>query len=371
MRSGFHRPELDILRFFAFALVFFCHTCSSIRGDVPAAFASLSRMGSYGVDIFFLLSAFLIAGLLVREKERSGTINARAFYMRRILRIWPVYFVFLGVTLVLSRFTPVQFPDGAIVPMLLFYGNFWIMLHGSFSPGGILWSVSVEEQFYLMSPLATRFLSRNGLIVLCGLLILAAIVARVALSAFVDPGDLWFCTLTRLDPIAIGILVCLLLNGRAPAFGPAVRIGLLLLGVLCLFVAAVPFHGADPDLSPLEATLAYPIADIGALSVFLAVLGAPIAWRPLVYLGQISYGLYVYHLFALDVAKVGILHATGTCPFWLRGAIGLALTVPLAAVSYKWLEMPFLRLKERFSPDAPHPAAIRLFEEERRSPASG
>lgn len=359
--GGSYRPELDVLRLVAFALVFLFHTCASIHGEmsqagpIQAFLANLSMAGSYGVDIFFLLSAYLIATLLIRERDRSGTINIRAFYARRILRIWPLYFAFLAVTLILSRFTPVQFPDSAIIPMMLFYGNFWIMFNGFISPAGILWSVSVEEQFYLLSPVAMRFLSLRGLMVFSVILILAAIVARfvLAASATVKPDALWYCTLTRLDPIAIGILICVVLRGRAPAIPTIGRVALLLTGALCLYAAAIWFHGADKDLSLLDSTLAYPVADVGAVAIFLSFLGAGIAWSPAIYLGQISYGLYVYHLFVLDITKVGLFHFMGVCPFWLRGIIGLAITIALAAISYAWLEAPFLRLKARFSPDAP------------------
>lgn len=260
----------------------------------------------------------------------------------------------------LSRVTPVQFPEFAIIPMMLFYGNFWIMLHGSFSPGGILWSVSVEEQFYLLSPLVMRFLSHRGLVGFSIILIMAAICSRFLLadSDMVKPGALWYCTLARLDPIAIGILVCLLLRGRMPSIGSVARIALFLAGGLCLYVAAVRFHGSDDDASLLDAMLSYPVADIGALAVFLSFLGAGIAWPALIYLGQISYGLYVYHLVGLDIAKVGLLHYAGTCPFWLRGAIGLVITVPVAALSYARLEAPFLRLKARFSPGPPRRRSV-------------
>lgn len=359
--NRFYRPELDALRFLAFALVFLRHTGASISGDMYAAggiqafIADVSTAGSYGVDLFFLLSAYLITELFMREKARTGTIGMPTFYARRILRIWPLYFFFILTTLAFSRFTPVQFPDGAIIPMFLFYGNLWLMTHSFFSPAGILWSVSIEEQFYLLCPLAVRFLSRRGLMVLSGLLILTAIVARFVLlnSATVKPVALWFCTLTRLDPIATGILVCLLLRGRVPTIGPVARGALLLTGAACLYGAATWLHGMDNNLSPTDGMLAYPLADIGVLAVFLSFLGARIAWRPVVYLGQISYGLYVYHLLALDVAKVGLLHCMGECPFWLRGAIGFPLTVGIAAVSYAWLEAPFLRLKGRISRSSP------------------
>jgi peptidoglycan/LPS O-acetylase OafA/YrhL len=358
MATKFYHPELDVLRFVAFSFVFLFHTAASIRdemynkGGFEAILSNLAMTGSYGVDIFFLLSAYLITSLLLREMDRSGTIDTGAFYARRILRIWPLYFFFLLFTLILSRFTSVQFPNKAIVPMFLFYGNFWIMANTFFSPAGILWSVSVEEQFYLFSPLVTRFISRRGLVGLASMLILIAIVARFVLvkSAIANPDTLWFCTLARLDPIATGILVCLLLNGRVLALRSVTRAALLVAGAICLYGAAVWLHGADQDVSLTEVMFAYPLADVGALAIFLSFFGSQIAWGPLIYLGQISYGLYVYHLFALDVAKVGLLHFMGECPFWFRGAIGLPITIGMAAASYAWLEAPFLRLKGRFSP---------------------
>jgi peptidoglycan/LPS O-acetylase OafA/YrhL len=118
---------------------------------------------------------------------------------------------------------------------------------------------------------------------------------------------------------------------------------------MCLYGAATWLHGVDKNPSLTNAMLAYPLADIGALAVFLSFLGARIEWRLVIYLGQISYGLYVYHLLVLDVVKAGLLRFTGECPFWLRGSIGLPLTVGIAAISYAWLEAPFLRLKGRRS----------------------
>jgi peptidoglycan/LPS O-acetylase OafA/YrhL len=355
-----YRPELDILRFVAFALVFLFHTASSIRGnmanngDIQLFIKNVAMAGSYGVDIFFLLSSYLITSLLLREFDINGTIQFKSFYARRILRIWPLYFFFITLTLILSRFTSVQFPEQAIIPMFLFYGNFWLMFNAFFSPGGILWSVSVEEQFYLFSPLAARFLNRRGLAILASTLIVSAMIARFVLvkSAIVKSDAIWYCTFARFDPIATGILVCVLLGGRVPSIRPVVRAALFLVGALCLYGAAVWLHGADSDLSLTDVMLAYPLADVGALTIFLSFLGAQIAWGPLIYLGQISYGLYVYHLFALDAVKVGLLHFLGECPFWVRGALGLPITIVMAAVSYAWLEKPFLRLKERFSKES-------------------
>lgn len=354
--SSFYRPELDVLRFLAFFLVFVRHTGASIAGamyeagGLQAVLADLSMPGSYGVDIFFLLSAYLITELLMREKDRTGTLDIKAFYIRRILRIWPLYFFFLVSMIVLARFTPVQFPPDAIIPMLLFYGNWYLMTNPFFSPAGILWSISLEEQFYAGAPWAVRHLTRRRLVIAALVLLVVASVARVVIFSMptISNKAAWFCSFTRLDPIAVGILLCLVLRGRVPGFATTTRALLIAAGAVTLYVAAVPLNGVADDHTMLEGLIAYPLGTLGALLIFLGFLGARLDWRPLVYLGQISFGLYVYHLLALNIAKEGLLHFTGDCPFLWRGAIALPITVVLAMASYAFLELPFLRLKERF-----------------------
>lgn len=347
----FYRPELDALRFLAFFLVYFTHTSASIvdqmaaAGPVQATLADISRGGGYGVDLFFLLSAYLITELLTREMDRTGAIDVPSFYMRRILRIWPLYFSFTLAMLILSRFTPIQFPLDAIAPAFLFYLNWYFVTNPVFSPGSILWSVSVEEQFYVLCPLLVRTLSRQNLLRLCVGLIALASVARFVVLSNSDNWwhNVWFNTFTRLDPIATGILIALVLNGRVPQLRVAARWLLAATGLLLLYFAAK----AEGTMPPwfLGWMVAFPAADLGAVAIFLAFLGAPITWRPLIFLGQISYGLYVFHVFWLDTVKTVLLHFTGECSFWERGLIALPLTIAAAAMSYRWLEAPFLRLK--------------------------
>lgn len=354
--ASFYRPELDVLRFLAFFLVFVRHTGASIAGEMyeaggwQAVLADLSMPGSYGVDVFFLLSAYLITDLLMREKERSGRLDIKAFYIRRILRIWPLYFFFLVSMIVLAQFTPVQFPPDAILPMLLFYGNWYLMTNPFFSPAGILWSISLEEQFYAGAPWAVRYLTRRRLVIAAIVLLVVASLARLVIFSVPTIANkaAWFCSFTRLDPIAVGIIVCLLLRGRVPSFAMASRALLIAAGAVTLYVAAVPLNGVADDHTLLEGMIAYPLGTLGALLIFLGFLGARLDWRPLVYLGQISFGLYVYHLLALNIAKEGLVHFTGECPFLWRGAIALPITLLLAMGSYAFLERPFLRLKERF-----------------------
>ena len=130
----YYRPELDVLRFLAFLSVFTVHRMDHLPIDPARHFwlYNISLLGNFGVPVFFLLSAFLITELLMREENQLGTIHIRSFYMRRILRIWPLYFaVFYGLVL-LNHFIPYT---GATDPLswlafTFFAGNWYICVHG-------------------------------------------------------------------------------------------------------------------------------------------------------------------------------------------------------------------------------------------------
>ncbi len=188
---GFYRPELDGLRFFAFLGVYIAHSLSPdsayyIAHHVPGAsfIASAVSAGKFGVDLFFFLSAYLITELLLREKERFGAINLRSFYLRRILRIWPLYLLGLLIAVLLPLVFPAQsFPLRYVLAFLLVSGNWVLSLRsaGILSIAGpasvmfILWSVSFEEQFYLFWPLIMGKTSRlKVLLYVSGLLLLVS-----------------------------------------------------------------------------------------------------------------------------------------------------------------------------------------------------
>jgi peptidoglycan/LPS O-acetylase OafA/YrhL len=144
----FYLPELDSLRFFAFFSVF-CHHLARELG----IFAIIPYIGIFGVDLFFTLSAYLITELLIREKEQFGILDVQAFYVRRILRIWPLYFAFLSVSFIFLTIYPIiQTPPAYLAFFAIFLGNFalggWSNPPANSLAINTLWSVSVEEQFY-------------------------------------------------------------------------------------------------------------------------------------------------------------------------------------------------------------------------------
>ena len=368
----FYRPELDALRFFAFLGVFFFHLKPHsippglLRYTAIPLVSSLFRLGNdalgagnFGVDLFFVLSAYLITELLVREKARRGSLDVKAFYVRRILRIWPLYFFFIGVACLLQVLMSEQvFSWQYVLAFLLLSGNWICALHGL--PASVaqpLWSVSIEEQFYLLWPQVVRRASAKSLAtVAVGLLVMASGVRFVLLARHTTMQMLGYGTFTRLDGIAVGILISLILRGRVPSLSTGVRFLFVFLGLGGLMGAFELLAGTAPGAAPTRpgGMLSFPLVGIACTLLFLSALGLPaertrlVGWFRLVYLGKISYGLYVYHLLALLLVH-SALSPLRVALYPVYALLAFGLTVALSVASYHILELPFLKLKERFT----------------------
>jgi peptidoglycan/LPS O-acetylase OafA/YrhL len=359
----FYQPELDALRFFAFFGVFVFHAAPRYLEFYDAAgsprwlsnpLISVFGAGAFGVDLFFALSAYLITNLLLREREKTGVLDVRGFYLRRILRIWPLYFAFIAFAAIVGGLVPQQhLPAHYVVSYYLLAGNWSYVLWGLPASFAIpLWTISIEEQFYLAWPLAMGKASVRALAWMAVGVLVVANVWRGYLAvtgASVDAME--YTTFTRLDPIAWGILLALF-SHKLPHLSRGWRVALLCAGV----IACVAEYGLVVLLNPPKGSnwklaMSHPVTAIASATVLLAVLGSQNSFLRqswLLYLGKISYGLYVVHEFAHLCAKM-IRPASTPLQVAEQSVIGLALTILLAAASYRWLESPFLRLKERFA----------------------
>lgn len=377
---AFYHPELDVLRFFAFLAVFFHHALPAessfyLRGGLsPTATQWLlhaKQAGAYGVDVFFVLSAYLITELLLREHALRGTFSVPAFYMRRALRIWPLYFVFIAATIfVVPALLPAEkFGPIYIVSFLLFSGNWACAIYGiPFSVASPLWSISIEEQFYIGWPLALSLFGINRIKVIAFAMLGIALGTRVFLAAsgFEHPA-VWCNTLARLDPIALGALLALFLGGRTLPISNTLRLTLCGLAIAS-FVLVAKYLDQDGPTS----IITYAVTAMAGVLLLLAALKdevsflrlAPFSW--LVYLGRISYGLYVFHLLALALMyRVFTPLLPNGISFEGRIIFAFLLTVLLAAASYRWLERPFLKLKKRFTYTASAPDVEGVKQQER------
>jgi peptidoglycan/LPS O-acetylase OafA/YrhL len=365
----FYHPELDILRFFAFFLVFLHHSVPHdpsfwTRYGVPLILAKvvagIGAMGAFGVDVFFTLSAYLITELLLREKALIGDLDLKSFYARRVLRIWPLYFFFLALAGVLTSVVPGQkIGWQASLAFLFLSGNWWIVFRGF--PSSVifpLWSVSIEEQFYLFwPPIVRRLRAIHMSLLACAMMAVAWFTRYYVVTHGAGETQVWCNTLARLDPIAAGILVAVLLRGEAPKFSPMMRMSMIAFACLCLALAGNYWSIKADPLTTARILAGYPAVAIGAAALLLGVLSNSQAKarlsgvkRTLVYLGKISYGLYVYHVLGLMISDFTVSHADANMIRYLaRVAVALSLTIAFAAASFRWLETPFLSLKQRFT----------------------
>lgn len=363
----FYHPELDALRFFAFLGVFFHHALPREAsfyinaGLTPAAaqwILAAKEAGAFGLDLFFALSAYLITELLLREHAKRGTFSISAFYIRRALRIWPLYFTFLAATVfIIPTILPSErFGSEYIISFALFVGN-WVCASDGipFSVAGPLWSISVEEQFYIGWPLLLLLFGVHRIKQLAIAMIGVALATRIFLAAYgAEHPAVWCNTFARLDSIALGAMLAFSLRGRALQIRPSLRL-LLCATALASFWLAAMFLNHDGPTS----VITYAISALASVMLLIAVLHdkaeflrvQPFSW--LVYLGRISYGLYVFHLLALALAaKLVVVPFLGIpLNFERRLALAFLVTVALAAVSYRVLEQPFLRLKKYFTYD--------------------
>jgi len=361
-KPDFYRPELDVLRFIAFLGVFAVHTADYptshlVARHVPPLIAefgmSFIHAGIFGVDLFFVLSSYLVTELLLREKAALGSVSVRAFYVRRILRIWPLYYSFVALAALIPVLNPRnEFGLHYIVPFFCLMGNWSFVWFGwPASAATPLWSVSVEEQFYLLWPPAVARLSRRQIATTAICLIVVANISRlVGVAVHSSTQHLWANTFAHLDSIAAGILLAVVLKGEVPHIGPCQRVALFATGMSCLaFRGHYVANTADDYISLLGTLLGYPAVVASCAAILVAVMGLPSKLSLLQYLGKISYGLYVYHMGSIMVTDRIMPQGSGVGHAAIRLIVALVLTVAVSAASYAVVEKPFLNLKRKFT----------------------
>ncbi len=377
--ARFYLPELDLLRFLACLTIFLQHAYQETPARYFPAFhpdligrvvSILAWSGGYSVDLFFMLSALLITQLLLRERDATGGLDLRRFYARRILRIWPLYFGFLAVVVIVGIWdAKFRVPANFLIFSALLSANIANALWG-WTPTFVvshLWTISVEEHFYLVWPLIVRRSHPRG-VVRVALAMLAISFAARTLCWMLNAGGalVWTNTLTRLDPLALGILLGVWMRRKPYRPNAATRGGLLLVGLATILTVSA---FCDPYWSPNSAAtifFGYPAAALGCMAIVLAFSGLPLnrnRWpiRAGIYLGKISYGLYIWQMMALVLVIQALDRPLPFAPEWIDSSTftaicAFALTVALAASSYRLLEKPFLRLKSRFAVIPTRPA---------------
>lgn len=344
-----HFGSLDGLRFLCITAVIWHHTPGS---TALADISILAVRGHVGVDFFFVLSGFLITTLLLREEAAKGRFSLRGFYWRRALRILPVYYLVVGLAAFNAIVLNGDTGDAALLPYYIFFLSNFLTEHITFLDP--TWSLSVEEQYYLIWPTLLLLLPRRWIAPL--LVILIAVHLAAALGMFaaigitaIPAGPLLIGLGDATPAILMGSLAALVLNTRAgfdriaPVMRPRALPWLCFL-LLILALATLPdILRGWPNLVVHGLMTAMLISLVVREDNGMApVLKLP----PIVRIGQISYGIYLYHLFAHGVMLI-VFTRFGLDSTLLFLLSYYALTILVAEISFRTYEAWFQRLRHK------------------------
>ncbi len=345
VRETSYIPSLDGIRAVSILIVFAAH--AGVSPLIP---------GGFGVTVFFFLSGYLITTLLCREYDRYGAISLRAFYARRVLRLTPPLLVTLAATAAAAWFGLVDgsFEPDVVASQIFFYFNYY-WIYGNHLEGyaglSILWSLSVEEHFYLIWPLLFIAIARGRIGTHHVLALLALILAWRCVRVLVFGAPEWtiyISTDTRFDSLLYGCLLALMAhNGAAERIFPAGRARWLLMAA-ALAVIFATFLVRDETF---RSTLRYSLQGIALMPLFHYAVTRPqepvfrpLNWAPVRRIGVYSYTLYLVHLvviLAMEHVGMDISNRLVFVP------VAAAISLAYAAAVFEFVERPLAPLRKR------------------------
>ncbi len=350
-KGGFYIPSLDGLRAVSFSIVFFAH--AGLENWVP---------GGFGVTVFFFLSGYLITTLMRMEFEKTGSVSLKKFYLRRVLRIMPPFYLVLSLA---TGLTALGVLGGvlygrAVLAQFLHYANFWIVGHGYTGQAlgtGVYWSLAVEEHFYFLFPWIyllmrrLRFSHRQQAIALwclCAAILAWRCVLVFQLHSATD--RTYLASDTRFDSILFGCALAVwgnpILDGHPKGSPGLWKYVLFPLGIALLLVS---FIWRDEGF---RETFRYSIQGLGLYPVFITAICHPeflpfrfLNLRPVAFMGVLSYSLYLVHHVVLFGVRFQLPHLHPVA----QGVLGFGLALAIAWGIYLVVEKPAARLRKRLS----------------------
>jgi peptidoglycan/LPS O-acetylase OafA/YrhL len=345
--------KLDSLRFIAFFLVFWSHNfvpCFDGWINTPwrIFLNPFFETGINGVHIFFVISGFLITHLLIKEHQSQGKIDVKKFYLRRILRIWPLYYLIMILGLfVLPYLTSIFQFCGSYWMNLSFLNNFNVKESSNcFSTHVVIaWSVAIEEQFYLFWPLVFfLFYHTQRLIIFCFVVFCISIIANQYFS--------YFSTISNLTYLMMGCLGALFYDKYESKFNADFLKEKKWLWIMITLLCCAMLVSEHIAFGSILKVFFLPFFYL--YFVLYAIINREQKSTIISNLGKYTYGMYFYHpLISIFIRilfdKAGIAYLNNTLNFAIASLIALALTIFVAVISYRYFETYFLNLKTKFS----------------------
>jgi peptidoglycan/LPS O-acetylase OafA/YrhL len=351
-RSLEHMPHLDTLRAFAALLVLNHHWLKDLG-------VARFEFGAYGVDLFFTLSGFLITGILLRQKQKTHNAFGlvRNFIIKRSLRLFPIYFLFVGALIALSAVTGMWlYRDGGAPWFLTYTSNFFFYNNGM--QGEQLnhtWSLAVEEQFYLIWPWLIVFLPRKKELWAIVPFILAGLLFKFTWPGLYPDKPVKVLPFYNLDTLGLGALLgYIMVYGKLKRTLLEKNISWIIILLIVLTFVLVHYSGT----SYLVGQLLLPVSVLllaGSLVYkssigFSGYTGRLFDSQVLQYIGKISYGVYLYHK-PIPILLDNVFRIFNIQPIENKTVLYLCyavITFALAHFSWKIIEQPILRFKERY-----------------------
>lgn len=358
-------PQLDGVRAVAVLLVLWAHfpyVAGSATSEAIWKIGQFMRTGYIGVDLFFVLSGFLITRILLDERARTGTISIKVFYTKRLLRIFPIYYLCVAIYAIVYRNG-----IGDLISLATYTFNYYKPFNPAPTAHEHTWSLSVEEQFYLLWPIVVSTASISWGRRLSGTIVpLASLAIAFLIAVICDPAVasnmIYMSSPTRMMSLSLGAFLAYLeAAGERPQTGTSI----LLVG-FGLTVLALDNIGRALHFIPAGgyywcvALVGYAALSFGIISLLTSsnnrwVLGMNdlLSLPSVRYIGAISYGLYLYHLLILFLLDVAPYQTATTGTTLLKEFEALTLTFLVAHLSFKYIESPLIALKNRLHANEP------------------
>jgi peptidoglycan/LPS O-acetylase OafA/YrhL len=371
LHKSVYFPNLNSIRFIA-AFMVVIHHMEEIKRVLNIqpnywGIPFVSYMGTLGVRLFFTLSGFLITYLLFVEKEVKGTISIKKYYIRRILRIWPLYYliVIIAFLIIPNLFPGISLPHGTTHTHKLFWDSLNFLLYIFFLPNfalclmGIVpfaahtWSIGTEEQFYLVWPVLMKRFHNKFMLLISVIAVYLTIKLALSFLPVKRPFEILksFWAYLSIDNMAIGGIFALIVYERTGIFAKVrniifnryLQVFVIVLTIVLIGIGfQIPILALDYDFFCILFGII--IANFAANERRVANLEIPV----LNYLGKISYGLYMYHPLVITICIKGLTRYWHYSDFW-GYLLSISGTILISAFSYRYFEQTFIRKKKRFS----------------------
>lgn len=365
-----HFNNLDVLRVIAALLVVFGHGMEGYLGwlgtpkfmnnlgDNLIYFDNFIANTGLGVNLFFIISGFLITYLLVVEKQQCNNIHVGKFMARRALRIWPLYYIAIAIGFVVVKYFS-QHPMPSFTPNLLFYNNFHALQTMSWEfPFAHFWSIAVEEHFYLVWPLICWLFPTRKLAYAAVFLICFSMAFRLFIPSLYNQEHAYYAmylhTFSRMDEILVGALIAIwhFYKPISIKLSGWLRAAVYALGILLLFTTR---HNDYWEMGVWSALFKkYIYLGIAAFWLLNYLFNSQ-AWfnfkhkNVLHYLGKISFGIYIYHNIFLEIYIQQIVQRFHVYNIGLYLLLYFLFVIAIAVVSFELYERYFLKLKDKFA----------------------